>query len=274
MHPWQPDRGDVRPDVKLHAVRALEALGSWHSAEGGLAAAGARLKAIGADPGLTTQARSLLSPAPAAALEVTVAQYGGLLATSASILVVCRQWLVAADGRVRSGGSTVDVRLAARRGRPRWVVTALHPSAPGAPAAPLSPLARQVLASRRLELPPASRADVRSGHVHDSVLTGLLRLSASYQIGVSVVRSGHPVHVFGTDRVSDHTDGRAFDTYRIDGRLVVDPATPRTLVSGYMQAAVRSGAYNVGGPYLPGGGAGPFFTDPTHSDHVHIAFAR
>lgn len=273
MAPWQPNPGDVRADLKLRAARALEALGSWDDTTGGgLAAARARLTAAGVDPGLASQARALLGPSTAAALEVTTAQYGGLLPAEASILVVCRQWLAHPAGSVQPGGSTVDVRL--RAARPRWIVTALHPSEPTTRPGPASLLARQVIASDRLELPPASRADVLSGRVHDSVLTALLRLSASYRIGVSVIRSGHPVHVFGTTRISDHTDGRAFDTFRIDGRLVVDPATPRALVRRYLQDSVAAGAYNVGGPYLPDGDAGPFFTDTTHSDHVHIAFAR
>ncbi len=59
----------------------------------------------------------------------------------------------------------------------------------------------------------------------------MLTLSADYRLGVSVVRSGHPTYVFGTARPSDHPQGRAFDTFRINGRLVVDLATPRGLVT-------------------------------------------
>ena len=64
--------------------------------------------------------------------------------------------------------------------------------------------------------------------VHRSVLNALLRLATDYSIGVSVIRSGHPIHVFGTNRLSDHPRGRAFDTWRIDGHAVVDPATRRS----------------------------------------------
>src|SRR6185436_12954802 len=102
------------------------------------------------------------------------------------------------------------------------------------PSRPVSRLARAVLSQPRIELPPAARADVASGGIHDSVLLGMLRLARTYRIGVTVVRSGHPRNVFGTDRASDHTMGRAFDTWRINGHLVVDPATPHNLVTGYM----------------------------------------
>jgi hypothetical protein len=129
-----------------------------------------------------------------------------------------------------------------------------------------------VLTSNRLDLPPAARADVMSGQVHDSALVAMLALSRSYRIGVSVVRSGHPIHVFGTDRLSDHPRGRAFDTWRIDGQAVVDRDTPSRLVEGYMRAVAGEGAYNVGGPYLLGA-APQYFSDDTHHDHVHAGFA-
>jgi hypothetical protein len=41
--------------------------------------------------------------------------------------------------------------------------------------------------------------------VHDSVLAAMLRMSQRYRIRVSVVRIGHPLYVFGTDRLSDRT---------------------------------------------------------------------
>jgi hypothetical protein len=78
--------------------------------------------------------------------------------------------------------------------------------------------------------------------------------------------------VFGTNRLSDHPRGRAFDTWRIDGHPVVDARTPRRLVMGYMEAAAAAGSYNVGGPYLLGS-APQFFSDDTHHDHVHAGFS-
>jgi hypothetical protein len=204
---------------------------------------------------------------PRSALEVVFAQYGGLLESSASVLVVCRTWRRSGSGVV-PGGRTFDVRLS--RGVSGWRVTEAHPSTPGAPRR-LTGDERAVLTSDRIELPPAAAADIRSGRVHESVLAALRQLSERYRIGVSVVRSGHPLHVFGTDRLSDHPQGRAFDTFRVDGRLVVDPRTPRRLVTGYMEAAAGAGSYNVGGPYLLGS-APQWFSDRTHHDHVHAGF--
>jgi hypothetical protein len=239
VRPWRPDRSDLDPLAKLTAVRLIERYG--------------------------TGRRSTV--------EVADAQYGGLLAGSASVLVVTRSWHLDRQGRVRTGGATYDVRVARTgRTRPRWQVTAVHPSRPGPPARQVSAAAHEVLAHPRIELPPAAHADLLSGHIHDSVLTAMLALAQRHRIGVSVVRSGHPLLVFGTDRPSDHPRGRAFDTWRIDGHEVVDAATPRRLVTSYMEAAAAAGSYNVGGPYLLGA-APQFFSDRTHHDHVHAGFA-
>jgi hypothetical protein len=231
---WVPSPDDVAPACKLAAVRLVERRGNSAST----------------------------------ALEVVDAQYGGILTDSACVLVVCRSWRLA-HGSLTADGHTYDVRLS-RASAGAWRVTAVHPSRPGPPGA-RSEAARRVLASDRIDLPPAARADVESGRVHDSVLTAMLGLARTYRIGVSVVRSGHPLHVFGTDRLSDHPLGRAFDTWRINGRAVVDPDTPERLVTEYMRALAGVGSYNVGGPFLLGA-APQFFSDATHHDHVHAGF--
>ena len=260
----------MQPEAKLQAVRVLEALGTWHGSRGGVSAAASRVAALGQRGALASSAGPLLGRASRASVQVLDAQYGGILATSASVLVACRQWRAANDGRVIAGGTTVDVRLVAHGGR--WAVTELHPATPGRPLARPSALARRVLAAARIGLPPAAAADVASGRVHDSVLRALLTLARNYRVDVSVIRSGHPIFVFGTSRRSDHPRGRAFDTWRINGHPVVDPRTPRALVVEYMHAAAAAGSYNVGGPYLLSGRGNQFFTDATHHDHVHAGF--
>jgi hypothetical protein len=206
---------------------------------------------------------------PDRALQVVDAQYGGLLPDAASVLVVTQSWHRVGD-RVVPGGHTYDVRLS--RAGTAWRVTAVHPSQPGPAVGSLTPAARRVLASDRIHLPPAATRDVASGQVHESVLTALLTVARTHRPSVSVVRSGHPLYVFGTTRLSDHPQGRAFDTWAVDGHAVVDPRTPRTLVVDYMHAVAAAGSYNVGGPYLLGS-APQWFSDDTHHDHVHAGFA-
>ncbi len=267
VQPWSPSPSDVQPEVKLAAVRTIEAA-LTHAADGaGVAAARARVAAIGQDPGLVSSLGDLVTSSGGAVVRVVDAQYGGLLATSASVLVVCRTWAFVA-GRVTQGGSTIDVRLSSAS--PRWRVTALMPSQPGPATTALTAAARAVLASPRITLPPASVADVRSGQVHDSVLSAMLGLAQGFTLGVSVVRSGHPLLVFGTNRRSDHPQGRAFDTWAVDGQAVVSSSTPRSLVTAYMRAAAAAGSYNVGGPVLLSGST--YFSDNTHHDHVHAGF--
>lgn len=269
--PWRPSPGDVRPEVKRRAVQVVEAIGTVPAGQSGAAAARRRVAALGLDPRLVDQAGPLLPDGSEAVLDIIDVQYGGLLADSASVLVVCAQSVRRADGSLAAGGTTVDVRL--RRSQPRWTVTALHPARPAAAAAGLTSLARQVLADSRIGLPPASAADIRSGTVHASVLTAMLRLARNHRMDVSVVRSGHPLRVFGTTRPSDHPLGRAFDVWRIDGHSVVDPATPRSLTEAFMREAAAAGSYNVGGPSRPAGGTGDqFFADDTHRDHIHMGF--
>jgi hypothetical protein len=263
---WRPNRDDVDPAVKLRAVQVVEAIGAWGAGQGGVAAAKRRVAALGAAGSLVDQAGALLPSADEAALQVVDAQYGGILADSASVLVVCRQWTPG-----HAGGTTVDVRLS--RAQPRWRVTALHPARPGGAAKSLPSAARRVLADSRIVLPPAAEADIRSGNIHASVLRALLDLAGTYRMYISVVRSGHPLDVFGTSRPSDHPLGRAFDVWQINGHAVVDPGTSRRLVESFMRDAAAAGSYNVGGPVqLSGGSGGQFFSDDTHHDHVHVGF--
>ncbi|HEX2894412.1 MAG TPA: hypothetical protein VHO29_10465 [Marmoricola sp.] len=200
-------------------------------------------------------------------LQVIDVQYGGLLPDSASVLVVTRVPSNVTDVG-RALGHTFDVRVAQQGGV--WRVEAVHPSRPGPPVAP-SQTARAVLDHARIDLPPAARRDVESGRLHETTLAALLAVARDFRIGISVIRSGHPLHVFGTTRLSDHPQGRAFDTWQIDGHAVVDPRTSRQLVTEYMHAVAAAGSYNVGGPYLLGS-APQWFTDATHHDHVHAGF--
>ena len=235
IKPWTPGAGEVKPEVKVAAVRATEDL-------------------LSRDHGRS-------------AVAITDAQYGGILSDSASVLVVCRQYYLV-DGKVVTGGTTVDVRLS--RSGQTWRVTALNRAKPGAAAKQLTAAANRVLSNDRITLPAASIADVRSGQVHDTVLNAMLSLAENYRIGVSVIRSGHPINVFGTDRPSDHPRGRAFDTWQINGLPVVAPTTSRSLITGYMRAAASAGSYNVGGPVQLNGST--YFSDTTHHDHIHAGF--
>jgi len=266
--PWTPRRGEVEPAVKARATALLEAVGSWSGSAGDMAHARRRASAAGYSSALVDGLADLLGPGEAAVLQVRDAQYGGILSSSSSVLVVVDQWTRDQTGIVRAGGSTFDVRLV--RSSPHWKVVEVNPARPGPVAAQLSRAARSVLADSRLRLPFAATADVRAGNIHDSVLALLTSMAADHVVDVSVLRSGHPLHVFGTARLSDHPRGRAVDIWALDGRPLVVPGNHPLAVAG-MKFGVAHGAYNVGGPVQLNGRQ--YFSDRTHQDHIHLGFS-
>jgi hypothetical protein len=269
---WQARAGEVEPAVKAVAVGMLQAAGAWGGAGShgpGLAGARARLAAAGFDPALASRLGPLVTGDPAGAIQVVDAQYGGILSSTSSVLVVVDQWLRHANGTLTATGTTLDVRLVA--GSPRWRVVEVHPASQGPrlPSSSLSATARSLLANTRVRLPYAARADVGAGGVADSVLSTLAALSREHVVDVSVIRSGHPLYVFGTSRPSDHPKGHAVDVWALDGKPLVVPANLALAERG-MRLAVAQGAYNVGGPVLLSGSE--YFSDSTHHDHIHLGF--
>ncbi|HSN05974.1 MAG TPA: hypothetical protein VLV82_01415 [Candidatus Angelobacter sp.] len=263
--PWVARAGEVQPSVKERATSLIEAVGSWTGGAGDLTHARARAEAAGHPSSLVDALAPLLGPEPSAVTIVRDAQYGGILSSSASVLVVADQWRARSDGHVTPGGTTLDVRLVAAV--PRWRVVDVFPARPGKAAATLSPAARKVLSDKRIRLPYAARSDVLSGNVHDSVLGLLAAMAREHVVDVSVIRSGHPLYVFGTSRTSDHPRGRAVDVWALDERPLVLPSN-HSLAASAMRYAVAHGAYNVGGPVLLAGSA--YFTNRTHQDHIHL----
>lgn len=267
--PWMPSPLDVSPQVETTAVRMVEAAGTWAQGDAGVDGARRRLRETGYNADLARSLGALTNAGQAAVIQVIDAQYGGILADAASVLTVARQWVFGDDGAVTVRGTTLDVRLVF--GQPRWVVTAVRPARPGRPIGHLSRAARALLANDRVVLPAAATADVCAGAIDDVVLLALASLSERHRMRVSVLRSGHPLRVFGTDRISNHTQGLAVDVWELDGRPIIDSGnTPA--VADFMKEAVDVGAYQVGGPVDLDGGGVTYFTDDTHQDHIHLGF--
>jgi hypothetical protein len=264
VRPWRPDGNEIEPRAKLAAARAVEALGTAPVAS----PARRRLADAGASPALAGQAGPLLPPAEPAVVDLLYPQYGGLTDTSACVITVAEQsWL--ADARVRHRTVTVDVRL--RRDAAGWRVSALYPVEPiGRPLA-LSGSAAELARRSAVDLPDAALVDLARGVVDRRVIDALLDLSETFEMSVSVFRSGHPTDVFGTDRTSNHARGRAVDIWAINGRPVVTMGDDRTLVD-FLTSAARSGSDEIGGPIVPDRAGGAYFTDAVHHDHVHIGF--
>lgn len=264
--------GEVEPGVKQAAVRYVEAALTASATDAGTGL-DARLRAAGLDPGAAAPLLPLLSAQGPSTVRVVYPQYGGLTPAKdqASVMLVAEHSsLPYSDVRgglgERSESLTLDVRLTRSGGA--WTVTQLLPAAPATPAPAISEIARVVLDEERIRLPGASRADVMAGAVDDRVLDVLTALAAQWAVDVTVLVSGHPTNVFNTDRVSNHTLGRAVDLWALDGIPVIDHA--RAPWKDAMNVAAATGADEIGGPVDLG--VKPFFSDAVHQDHVHIGF--
>ncbi|MFD7908082.1 hypothetical protein ACFV4G_38320 [Kitasatospora sp. NPDC059747] len=226
---WQPGPSEVQPDVKRRAVELVAALGAWPPGGQGAEAARARVVALGLPPALADAAGPRAPPAAGAGRGGVDAHYGGVRGDTARGGGGCRQWTRQPDGSAAGGGVTVDVRLS--RAEPRWTVTDLHPGVPGPPAEPPPAALAKVLAQPRIELPPEALADLRSGSVHDSVMNAMLGLAGTYALSVSVVRTGHPLDVFGTTRANHPPQGRGVELMGLVGAPGVGPGAPAPRLS-------------------------------------------
>ena len=272
------------PDVKRSAVRFIEALTNYADGGGAPEAAGARLAAIGVPPTLVGEAGALLA-AGAAAGEVIYPQLGGLTSTAASIMAVIRTHHLQ-TGRVTTTTRTVDVRLTKRSDG--WAVSALasnggsFPTAGDAPSGTPSAstgsapsVTIDVLASPRIEMSDTTRSDVRAGRIDTRILGLLLDLTAERRVAVTVLASGHPHEVFGTNRVSNHTRGRAVDIWAVDGRTVAQQRSEQSSAARELTLrALAAGATEVGAPWVVSAGGRSSFTNTVHEDHVHIGLDR
>jgi hypothetical protein len=121
-------------------------------------------------------------------------------------------------------------------------------------------------------LPAAAQADLLSGIIDKRLVGALQALSRKWRIHVQVLKSGHPKNVYGTSRVSNHTQGRAADVWAVDDVPVISQTT--SLLSAFMREAARAGADEIGGPVDVDRrrGRGRYFTNDVHQDHIHLGF--
>lgn len=272
VYPIAPN--EPEPVAKEKAVRLVEATSAWGPGGSDEAAVAGRLAAQGIPGERAAAFVAATAPFRVGSREATSAviavQYGGLTATSASLLVTFQQWTRDGSGAVVHGGAGADVRLAKEGGQ--WQVTEVIAAVPLPAVAPAPALVTAVLTNSKIRLPPAAAADIAAGNLRPRPMQALLDLSRDYDIDVSIVFKPHPDNVFATDRLSDHTRRRAWDVWAVNGQAVIAESTPDALVDGFLRDAKDAGAYNIGGPRLLSGAG--FFSDRTHRDHCHIAFNR
>ena len=288
--PFEPLAADAYPNAKRVAGRFVQALttyGPGASPQQVLRAAAKRNAGteFDFDGGLRRAAPLLVRDAASRGV-VVYPQLAGLTLEPgrerAAVMVVVRQQLLNSTGSAIAEQfiRTVDVRLINRD--QRWRIEDLADAGgtlPDRTPKSLPDLARRVLADARIELPDSARWDIMRGDIDERLLTTMLDLAGVAPYSVTVLKSGHPRNVFGTDLISGHTRGRGVDIWRIAGEpVVLQQPTKKSEAHDFTAAALRRfGVPELGSPWdLDGppepGELKPSFTDAVHEDHIHVAF--
>lgn len=205
---------------------------------------------------------------------IEYAQLGGHREDRVSIMVVVHQEL-GTQGTAhaeRAETRTMDVRLA-RGSSGAWEFEELA-SAGGRPVARpgnLSPLAASVVDDPRIDLPDTAIWDIYSGQTDPALHKVMLDIAERTPYSVIVLRTGHPHNVFGTDRVSNHTVGRAVDIHEIGSELVIDSHDTTSSIYALSEWLVsRLDIREFGSPWRFDDAAAHNFTDEVHHDHLHV----
>ncbi|MGF1662686.1 MAG: hypothetical protein ACFCVG_09500 [Kineosporiaceae bacterium] len=270
--PYQPLAPEVEPPLKAAGAAFLTAA---LTTDGTGAGFGARVSGAGQPAAPAAALAPLLDGIAASSLRIVYPQSGGLAddRLTARLMVVAEQSVVATDDPARVGRRSVTVRLGAARSSATddWQVTEAFLPDPVVPrpVSATSAAVQALLANPRVRLPEAARLDALGTEGIDDRIAGVLNaLAERWVVDVSVLRSGHSVTVFGTDRTSNHAVGRGVDVWALDGIPIIE--RERSPWRPAMELAAGSGASEVGGPeeIAPE----PYFTNASHQDHLHIGF--
>lgn len=270
--PWTPTADEPVPEVKTVAARLVQTLTTYPFRGGTVAAAAARLRAAGFSDALVSQAGPLLVPDTASAGTVVYPQLAGFSPGAASVMVVTRQLLRSAKAD-RVVTRTIDVELTFTGGA--WQPAGVASTGGDAPrsSVPAANVAA-LLANPRVALPDTARWDLMAGRIDGRITDLLLSLAGTHRLAVTVLSTGHPRNVFGTNRVSNHTAGRGVDIWALDGRPVAASRQPGSPVEQLVREVIAAGVTEVGSPFDVDGRGGPSFTNVVHQDHLHLAFKR
>lgn len=205
---------------------------------------------------------------------VEYVQLGGHRGGRISNIIVIRQDLgiEGSSEPQRTETRVMEVRLAGDE-TTGWALETIA-SAGGAPAerpADLSDVAAAVVDHERIDLPDTAAWDIYRGLINRQLLEVMLDMAERTPYSVVVLQTGHSYNVFGTDRVSNHSVGRAVDIYKLERELVVD--SHATFSEFYELSEWIVSRYDIrefGSPWLFPDAVAHTFTDQVHHDHLHI----
>ncbi|MDG2026687.1 MAG: hypothetical protein P8J50_06230 [Acidimicrobiales bacterium] len=205
-------------------------------------------------------------------------QLGGHLDGRISLIVVLRQDIgFEGSGEPQLTQTRVmEVRLA-RGDEGEWTFETIA-SAGGAHAerpADLSAVAAAVVDHERIGLPDTAAWDIYRGFIDRQLLQVMLDIAERTPYSVVVLQTGHSYNVFGTDRVSNHSVGRAVDIHMLDTELVIDShATTSDFYALAEWIVSRHDIREFGSPWRFPDAVTHTFTNEVHHDHLHIGVHR
>jgi hypothetical protein len=272
---WEPTPNEVLVEVKRAAADTLVEL---LDREAGETAEDVAQRVSPDDPDLAARTARTLAPLleppdRAGAVRIRYPTMGGYGNGRAAVMVVAEHLVWSSPDEVEREVRVFDVRVRQEEGR--WVFEDLasiggeHVERPE----DLSETAGAVLDHEGIELPDSARWDIHRGAVEEPVLEAMLALADRAPFRVTVFESGHPEHVFGTDRRSNHMRGRAVDIHGVGDEFVVEQREDGSELHELVRWLYEDvGVTELGSPWALDGPGGRSFTDEVHDDHLHIGF--
>ena len=262
---------EAEPEVKQLAVDIAYSLTTYEASDDHRERLGALAPVAGVDV-LARASEPLNHAGSWSRGEVVYPQMGGLTDERASVMVVTRQTVGSGSETEFSVVRTLDIRLVL--GKSGWEFDSLSSAGGSFESIGDLALAHEVARDPRIEMPDSARLDILAGRVSPDLLRLMAEIAERTPFGVVVLATGHPDHVFETDRQSHHTVGRAVDIYRVGDRLVVDDRGPDSATRALVEWLYgHPEVHQVGSPWDLDGeeSARRSFTDIVHQDHIHLA---
>lgn len=268
--PYEPHPEELYPNAKRLGSLVAQALTTYDRGDDAESIAAQLLDDPDAIADLAADTEELVIEDAASRGQVVYPQLGGVTEDAASIMVVVRQSLWR-DGVESSVTRTLDVRLRLEDGV--WVFDRLAQNGGPPMVRPerLSEAARAVLEHPAIWLPTSARWDIYEGIVDERLLELMVEIADDHEIAVVSLMRGHPLHVFGEDRVSEHIPGYAVDVYKVDGEIVAAQQQEGTAAHTLSRRLFDGGLARLGSPWAFDEYGGRSFSDVVHHDHLHIS---
>ncbi len=135
--------------------------------------------------------------------------------------------------------------------------------------------ARALVDHPNLSMTPGARQDLLDGIIDQRVVDFLTWAVERHTISVSVLKTGHSKYVAGTDRISNHWEGRGVDVYAVDGETVSRASSAaRAFAVEAIGLGPPTSPTEIGLPWADLTSEEGVFTDGAHQRHLHFGWSR